>query len=376
VIARLLDLGSAAHVPTSLLDALVARGVAWLWTDAVDQARTDLQAILARARAGEPVQYVSQAIAYLSEACYRAGAFDEAITYGELACVMAEEAGRGWDLAFVHAIVAYPRAARGEFVEATAHVQTAMAAARSFGVSAALAYAHSAAAALAQAQGDLAALAATTTSHEPLPELGVVPVGPVHAEALLGMGQLSEADKALRSYERRAATLRRDSAIAAAARVRIALETTRGRFQAAHAAFRNGIAAVAKAGPLLRGRLHAAYGAALAAAGDREQARRQLGAAAEILTSIGAQPYLARVHVELSGLGTRAHTLAPRLTAREATVAHLVAQGLSNQDVAAQLVVSVKTVEYHLGHVYAKLGVRSRTQLAAWVTGGRHSTSS
>jgi DNA-binding NarL/FixJ family response regulator len=68
--------------------------------------------------------------------------------------------------------------------------------------------------------------------------------------------------------------------------------------------------------------------------------------------------------------------LAPRLTAREAAVAHLVAQGLSNQDVAAQLVVSVKTVEYHLGHVYAKLGVRSRTQLAAWVTGGSHSSPS
>jgi DNA-binding NarL/FixJ family response regulator len=46
-------------------------------------------------------------------------------------------------------------------------------------------------------------------------------------------------------------------------------------------------------------------------------------------------------------------------------VARLVAGGLSNREVAAELVLSVKTIEYHLSNVYAKLGVSSRTQLSA-----------
>ena len=53
-----------------------------------------------------------------------------------------------------------------------------------------------------------------------------------------------------------------------------------------------------------------------------------------------------------------------RLTAREEEVAHLAARGQTNQDIAAHLVVSVRTVETHLAHVYAKLGISSRRSLA------------
>nr|WP_277602072.1 helix-turn-helix transcriptional regulator [Nocardioides sp. KC13] len=53
------------------------------------------------------------------------------------------------------------------------------------------------------------------------------------------------------------------------------------------------------------------------------------------------------------------------LTPQEETVAEMVASGLSNREVAAQLFVSPKTVQYHLTRIYAKLGVRSRTELAA-----------
>src|SRR5699024_3139901 len=53
------------------------------------------------------------------------------------------------------------------------------------------------------------------------------------------------------------------------------------------------------------------------------------------------------------------------LSPRERMVSRLVADGLSNQQVAAELVLSVKTVEHHLTSIYAKLGVRSRTQMTA-----------
>ena len=53
------------------------------------------------------------------------------------------------------------------------------------------------------------------------------------------------------------------------------------------------------------------------------------------------------------------------LTPQEEAVTTLVAQGLSNREVAAKLFVSTKTVQYHLTRIYAKLGVRSRSELAA-----------
>ena len=57
------------------------------------------------------------------------------------------------------------------------------------------------------------------------------------------------------------------------------------------------------------------------------------------------------------------------LTPQERSVARLVASGLANREVAAELLVSVKTVEVHLTRIYAKLGVKSRAQLAVHVRG-------
>jgi len=52
------------------------------------------------------------------------------------------------------------------------------------------------------------------------------------------------------------------------------------------------------------------------------------------------------------------------LTASERRVAELAAEGMTNREIAQTLVVTVKTVETQLGHAYAKLGIRSRTELA------------
>jgi non-specific serine/threonine protein kinase len=56
----------------------------------------------------------------------------------------------------------------------------------------------------------------------------------------------------------------------------------------------------------------------------------------------------------------------PMLTRREAEVAALAARGLTNKDIAAQLFLSVRTVEVHVDHILTKLGFHTRTQLAAW----------
>jgi DNA-binding NarL/FixJ family response regulator len=55
------------------------------------------------------------------------------------------------------------------------------------------------------------------------------------------------------------------------------------------------------------------------------------------------------------------------LTPQELVVAHLVADGLSNRELASHLFVSIKTVEFHIHNIYAKLGIRSRVQLTNYV---------
>ena len=55
------------------------------------------------------------------------------------------------------------------------------------------------------------------------------------------------------------------------------------------------------------------------------------------------------------------------LTAREREIAVLVARGLSNRDIAARLVISKRTVDAHVNHIFAKLGISSRVQLTIWL---------
>jgi DNA-binding CsgD family transcriptional regulator len=94
-----------------------------------------------------------------------------------------------------------------------------------------------------------------------------------------------------------------------------------------------------------------------------------LGEALETATRIGAAPLAARARDELARLeaGERsAETGAggPELTPTEARIAGLVGGGATNREVAAELFISVKTVEGALSRVYRKVGVRSRTALA------------
>ena len=115
---------------------------------------------------------------------------------------------------------------------------------------------------------------------------------------------------------------------------------------------------------------HAAYGRFLRRRGERRNAVEQLGIAQDLFTGLGAAPFLARCESELAACGKATtgnaidtgHTT---LTPQELAVARLVAEGRRNQEIADELVLSVKTVSYHLGHVYTKLGIRSRTELAS-----------
>jgi DNA-binding NarL/FixJ family response regulator len=97
----------------------------------------------------------------------------------------------------------------------------------------------------------------------------------------------------------------------------------------------------------------------------KREARDALERAAAIFERLGAQAYAERARSELARIGGRTVAAGDELTETERLVAELVAQGLSNKEVAAALSLSPKTVEWNLSKVYAKLGVRSRTELAS-----------
>jgi DNA-binding CsgD family transcriptional regulator len=114
-------------------------------------------------------------------------------------------------------------------------------------------------------------------------------------------------------------------------------------------------------------------GVLCAAAGGRDDAVRHLGAALDDYLATGAERDMARIRRRLRRLGVRPRhwTSAKRpptgwdsLTDTDRSVSNLVAQGLTNQQVADQLFISVHTVAFHLRQVFSKLGIRSRVELA------------
>jgi ATP/maltotriose-dependent transcriptional regulator MalT len=123
--------------------------------------------------------------------------------------------------------------------------------------------------------------------------------------------------------------------------------------------------------PLLeRTRLLHAYGRALLSQGQRNRAVPVLREARDAFASMGAGPFLERVDVDLTSAGfdragddARTAKSPLDLTDRERDVAVLVAKGLTNPEVAEELYVSRKAVEYHLSNIFGKLGITSRREL-------------
>jgi DNA-binding CsgD family transcriptional regulator len=95
---------------------------------------------------------------------------------------------------------------------------------------------------------------------------------------------------------------------------------------------------------------------------QKRAAREAIAAALDGFEQLGAVTWIERARAELGRIGGRARE--EGLTAAERRVAALVAEGRTNREVAAALFVGERTVETHLSHAYAKLGVRSRAELA------------
>ena len=194
-------------------------------------------------------------------------------------------------------------------------------------------------------------------------------------EVLLACDRSDEAEQVLASGEQAAARAGTDWGAMTASRARAALLLARDQPAAAAAAAAEVARAARSRAPVTAARAQLLHGKALAAAGDRPSAIASLIAAESALDGFGAVRWRDGAVRELRALGHRvrrqardASSGAPGpLTAREREIADLVAAGRTNREVAEQLVLSAKTIEAHLRNIYAKLGVRSRVELARTV---------
>ena len=121
--------------------------------------------------------------------------------------------------------------------------------------------------------------------------------------------------------------------------------------------------------PFETARTQLLHGERLRRAKRRADARAPLSAALGVFERLGADPWTERARSELRATGGPTGSAAPaiatdELTAQELQIALQVAQGRTNREVAAALFLSAKTIEYHLGSIYRKLGIRRRGELA------------
>ena len=193
---------------------------------------------------------------------------------------------------------------------------------------------------------------------------GVVRTVPDEVEALIALGDFRGAREALAPFERYAKMLNRRWALGTSARCRGLLAAAAGNHGAAWDAFDRALDTQQQLPePYELARTLLAYGVARRRAKNRRAARDLLEEAARIFEQLGATIWAERARGEIGRAGRR---LGPRdqLTATERRVAELVTEGRTNKAVAAELFISVKTVEGNLSRIYRKLGVSSRTQLA------------
>ena len=350
--------------------AMLARGWLNLLTDRVDDARVDLESSVPTSYLGGSARISLWARAWLARTQFLTGECDSALTTVRDALELQERTGillTGplllWTAAAVHAL-------RGDWDAAEAVLLRCATGASDYPIMripGQLARAH-VAEARADSAGVLRALypltrpAAASSADEP----GHWPWQDMYAHALILLGRLDEADDFLAPHEKLAAARDHTSACARLAAVRGRLHGARGDLTTATAAFERALELISTL-PLRydQARINFSYGQTLRRLGRRARAEVALTAARDGFAAMGATTYVQRCDRELKAGGVHLARSDATLTPQEDAVTRLVAQGMSNKEVAAELFLSSKTVQYHLTRIYAKLGIRSRTELAA-----------
>jgi DNA-binding CsgD family transcriptional regulator/DNA-binding transcriptional ArsR family regulator len=184
-----------------------------------------------------------------------------------------------------------------------------------------------------------------------------------YSELLLELGRIADAVRVLDVWERDAARVGRDWVLSHVTRCRGLVAAAQRRVEQAASLLEQAVAQHDDVGdPFGKARAQLALGIVRRRARQKRDAREAIEAALADFEQLGAAIWVARTHSELGRISGR--TRKEGLTAAEHRVAALVAEGRTNREVAAALFLGERTVAGHLTHIYAKLGVRSRTELA------------
>ena len=182
-------------------------------------------------------------------------------------------------------------------------------------------------------------------------------------ELLLELGRIDDAVRLLELWEADAVRVDRRWVLAHVTRCRGLAAAARGEVEAALNLLAQAVVQHETVGdPFGRGRALLAVGIVRRRTRRKRPAREAIEASLEAFQAVGASGWAAKARAELGRISGR--TRAEGLTAAERRVASLVAEGRTNREVAAALFLGERTVASHLNHIYAKLGVRSRTELA------------
>jgi ATP/maltotriose-dependent transcriptional regulator MalT len=362
---------------------LAVRGQLRMWGDDLAGSRADSARALHLGRKNGVSLFALTAAGYLAEAEYRLGEWGDAVVHGDLAVSLVEDTDQFLFRPFVHAIATLVWAARGGWGVAESHVAAAMTAAHALGHESSLGYAANAAAHLAFARQDWPGIVAAGAplyglrNRDGIFEPGVLTWRELYQEGLIAVGQLAEARRDVEESLDLANDMGRRSVLARLSRPQAALALADGNAHRARVVLEEGIEhAQAVCGPFDHALLLEALGRLLRRQGERRQAGSRLQAAIDLYSRLRAAPFLARCGDELAACGLHPAPRVPRpmrLSPREQAVVRLTVRGLTNRQIANELVISIKTVECHLASVFAKLGVSTRTQLAAKVTAARAS---
>ncbi|OLT47863.1 helix-turn-helix transcriptional regulator [Saccharomonospora sp. CUA-673] len=369
----------AERVPSGAQWQRIVMGRGWLdlGRDALDDARADLELGVPTTVLGGSTRVSLWARGWLARAQFLAGDWDEALRTVEAAQDVLDRSGiavtgplLSWSAVAVHAL-------RGEWDAADEALRRVDSGPRDYEImQVPSCLAHALVAEVkADAAGVLRALRPLTRWSEQSSigtEPGRWPWADTYAHALVASGNLDEADTFLRPHEKTAADSGSTSARARLRAARGRLEAARGELAAARTAFGEALDLL-EGLPLRydRARIDFVHGQVLRRAGKRKEADEALTCAREAFAALGAVTYVERCDRETKAGGVRAQRAErdpAALTPQEQAVSRLVAQGMTNREVAAELYLSTKTVQFHLTRVYAKLGLRSRSELAARFT--------
>jgi DNA-binding CsgD family transcriptional regulator len=196
-------------------------------------------------------------------------------------------------------------------------------------------------------------------------EPAILRLHPDAIEALIALGRVEEAERLTRQLDAATEANHHPWSTVMAARCHGLLKAANGERTAAVELLEGALVEHPRLPmPFEEARTRLLLGRMLRRAGYRTRARQELETACGVFLALGTPVQERQARTELDGIGGR-RRLEFDLTPVEQRIANLVAAGQTNREVAAATFMSVRTVESHLGRIYRKLGIRSRTELAA-----------